>query len=129
MTEQIVVSRGITARALPKHSEHLIDGRWQGSSVVSTSFSPATGEPLGTFADGGAYEARAAIEAARRAFRTTSWSRDRQLRSRALLQMADLLERRREQFIQGLAQENGKPLAEAGLGIGVTVPKLRDAAP
>jgi betaine-aldehyde dehydrogenase len=128
MTEQIVTSSDATTRALPTHAEHLIDGRWQSSSVVSTSFSPATGEPLGTFADGGAHEAQAAIEAARRAFRTTSWSRDRQLRSRALLQMADLLERRRDQFIQGLAQENGKPLAEAGLEIDLTIPKLRYAA-
>src|SRR4051794_29666811 len=128
MTDQIVISRDTETRALPAHAEHLIDGRWQGSGVVSTSFSPATGEPLGTFADGGAHEAQVAIEAARRAFRTTSWSRDRQLRSRALLQMADLLERRREQFIEGLAQENGKPLAEAGLEIDLTIPKLRYAA-
>src|SRR3954453_21508904 len=128
MTDQILTPAEATARVLPTHAEHLIDGRWQGSSVVSTSFSPATGEPLGTFADGGAPEARAAIEAARRAFRATSWSRDRQLRSRALLQMADLLERRRDQFILGLAQENGKPLAEAGLEIDLTIPKLRYAA-
>jgi betaine-aldehyde dehydrogenase len=128
MTEQIVTSRDATTRALPTQAEHFIDGRWQGSSVVSQSFSPATGEPLGTFADGGAHEARAAIEAARRAFRTTSWSRDRQLRSRALLHMADLLEGRRDQFIQGLAHENGKPLAEAGLEIDLTIPKLRYAA-
>src|SRR4051812_13410808 len=117
MTQPIAIS---TPRALPAHAEHFIDGRWQSSGAVSQSFSPATGDALGTFADGGAREARAAIEAARRAFRTTSWSRDRQLRSRALLQMADLLERRREEFIEGLAQENGKPLAEAGLEIDLT---------
>ena len=81
MTEQIVISSDATTRALPTHVEHFIDGRWQSSSIVSQSFSPATGEPLGTFADGGAREAQAAIEAARRAFRTTAWSRDRQLRS------------------------------------------------
>src|SRR3954453_14892303 len=128
MTDQILTPSDTETRALPAHAEHFIDGRWQGSSVISTSFSPATGEPLGTFADGGADEAQAAIDAARRAFRTTTWSRDRQLRSRALLQMAALLERRRDQFIQGLAQENGKPLAEAGLEIGLTIPKLRYAA-
>src|SRR3954468_10306073 len=128
MTAQIVISNDAETRALPAHAEHFIDGRWHGSCVVSTSFSPATGEPLGTFADGGGAEAQAAIDAARRAFRTTTWSRDRQLRSRALLQMADLLERRRDQFIQGLAQENGKPLAEAGLEIDRTIPKLRYAA-
>src|SRR3954447_10923144 len=128
MTEQILISSDTTTRVLPTHGEHFIDGRWQTSSVVSTSFSPATGEALGSFADGGAPEAQAAIEAARRAFRATSWSRDRQLRSRTLLQMADLLEDRRDQFIQGLAQENGKPLAEAGLEIDLTIPKLRYAA-
>src|SRR3954452_15753585 len=99
MTEQIVTSNDATTWALPTHAEHFIDGRWQTSSVVSTSFCPATGETLGTFADGGAPEAQAAIDAARRAFRTSSWSRDRQLRSRGLLQMADLLEPRRDQFI------------------------------
>src|SRR3954462_3089067 len=128
MTEQILISSDTTTGALPTHAEHFIDGHWQGSSTVSQSFSPATGEPLGTFADGGAPEARAAIEAARRAFRTTAWSRDRGLRSRALLQMADLLERRRDRFVQGLAQENGKPLAEAGFEIDLTIPKLRYAA-
>jgi acyl-CoA reductase-like NAD-dependent aldehyde dehydrogenase len=128
MTQQIETPSDATTRVLPTHAEQFIDGRWQSSSLVSTSFSPATGEPLGTFADGGAVEAQAAIDAARDAFRTTSWSRDRQLRSRALLQMADLLERRRDQFILGLAQENGKPLAEAGLEIGLTIPKLRYAA-
>jgi acyl-CoA reductase-like NAD-dependent aldehyde dehydrogenase len=128
MTQQIETPSDAATQVLPTHAEHFIDGRWQSSSVVSTSFSPATGEPLGTFADGGAVEAQAAIDAAREAFRTTSWSRDRQLRSRALLQMADLLERRRDQFIQGLAQENGKPLVEAGLEIDLTIPKLRYAA-
>jgi betaine-aldehyde dehydrogenase len=128
MTQQIETPSDATTRVLPTHAEHYIDGRWQSSSVVSTSFSPATGEPLGTFADGGAREAQAAIDAARDAFRTTAWSRDRQLRSRVLLEMADLLERRRDQFIQGLAEENGKPLAEAGLEINLTIPKLRYAA-
>src|SRR3954462_12150631 len=128
MIEQLVTARDAAIRALPAHAHHLIDGRRQGSRVVSRSFSPATGEPLGTFADGGAAEARAAIAAARRAFRTTAWSRDRGLRSRALLQMADLLERRRDRFVQGLAQENGKPLAEAGFEIDLTIPKLRYAA-
>src|SRR3954452_21326314 len=42
--------------------------------------------------------------------------------------MAALLEARRDRFIHGLAQENGKPLAEAGLEIDLTIPKLRYAA-
>ena len=50
---------------------------------------PATGAVLGEWADGGEAEARAAIAAARRAFDTASWSRDRVLRHRALSEMAD----------------------------------------
>ena len=58
-------------------AEHWIDGEWIGSDTVSESINPATGELLGRWADGGEAEARAAIAAARRAFDTTPWSRDR----------------------------------------------------
>ena len=66
-----------------------IDGEWVGSGTVSESINPATGAVLGQWADGGEAEARAAIAAARRAFETSSWSRDRSLRHRALGEMAD----------------------------------------
>src|ERR1700751_2376204 len=70
-------------------AEHWIDGEWTGSDTVSESVNPATGEALGRWADGGETEARAAVAAARRAFDTTLWSRDRNLRHRALSEMAD----------------------------------------
>ena len=60
-----------------------------GSAAVSESVNPATGAVLGRWADGGEAEARAAIAAARRAFGTSPWSRDRSLRHRALSEMAD----------------------------------------
>ncbi|MGW2402193.1 aldehyde dehydrogenase family protein [Kitasatospora sp. NPDC001664] len=107
------------------HARHLINGGWTDSAHRTESFNPATGKALGTFADGGAEEARAAITAARTAFDTTDWARDRQLRARALLELADRLAARREEFITLLARENGKVLAEAAFEIDLTVPKLR----
>jgi acyl-CoA reductase-like NAD-dependent aldehyde dehydrogenase len=70
-------------------AKHWIDGEWTGSDTVSESVNPATGAVLGRWADGGEAEARAA---ARRAFDTSPWSRDRSLRHRVLNEMAGLLE-------------------------------------
>ncbi|MFI6276943.1 aldehyde dehydrogenase family protein [Streptomyces sp. NPDC050988] len=107
------------------HARHYIAGEWIDSGRRTESRSPATGEILGTFADGGAEEARAAIVAARHTFDTTGWSRNRDLRAKALFEMADLLEQRQEEFIGLLARENGKILGEAGFEISLTIPKLR----
>ncbi|AYF74155.1 aldehyde dehydrogenase family protein [Nocardia yunnanensis] len=107
------------------HARHYIDGRWSDGGALSTSYNPATGAALGTFADGGAAEATAAIAAARRAFETTAWSRDRELRARALFEMADRLAERRDELVTLLARENGKILAEAAFEIDLTIPKLR----
>jgi betaine-aldehyde dehydrogenase len=62
-------------------AKHWIDGEWVGSGTVSESVNPATGAVLGRWADGGEAEARAAVAAARRAFGTSAWSRDRSLTS------------------------------------------------
>src|ERR1700746_448420 len=70
-------------------AKHWIDGEWIGSDTVSESINPATGEALARWADGGEAEAHAAVEAARRAFDASPWPRDRNLRNRALLEMAD----------------------------------------
>ena len=52
----------------PVHARNFIDGAWTDTDKITESLDPATGEVLGTYADGGANEARAAITAARRAF-------------------------------------------------------------
>ena len=70
-------------------AKHWIDGEWTGSGTVSESVNPATGAVLGRWADGGEAEARAAVAAARRAFDTSPWPRDRSLRHRVLNEMAD----------------------------------------
>ena len=75
-------------------ARHWINGQWIGSATVANSVSPSTGEMLGQYSAGGRVEAAAAIAAARKAFDTGSWSHDPQLRSRALLELADRLDER-----------------------------------
>jgi acyl-CoA reductase-like NAD-dependent aldehyde dehydrogenase len=87
-------------------AKHWIDGEWTGSDIVSESINPATGEVLGRWADGGEAEARAAIATARRAFDTTGWSRDRNLRQRALSEMADRFDAH-DGFAEGGYKQSG----------------------
>src|ERR1700678_717311 len=115
----------------PQMSEiarHWIDGEWTGSDTVSVSVNPATGTGLRQWADGGEAEARAAVAAARRAFGTSSWSRDRSLRHRVLNELADRFEAHAEELGTLVTKENGKKIAE-GLFEGTSPsPTLRHAA-
>jgi acyl-CoA reductase-like NAD-dependent aldehyde dehydrogenase len=91
---------------------HWIDGEWVDSPTVSESVNPATGAVLGRWADGGEAEARAAIAAARRAFEKSAWARDRQLRHKALTEMAERFEAHAAELGPLVTQENGKKIAE-----------------
>jgi betaine-aldehyde dehydrogenase len=93
-------------------AKHWIDGEWTGSDTVSESVNPATGAVLGRWADGGEAEARAAVAAARRAFETSPWSRDRGLRHRVLNEMADRFDAHAEELGTLVTKENGKKIAE-----------------
>ncbi|HLX21251.1 MAG TPA: aldehyde dehydrogenase family protein [Gaiellaceae bacterium] len=103
-------------------AKHWIDGDWVASDKVSESINPATGEVLGRWADGGEAEARAAVVAARRAFETSPWARDRNLRNRALIEMAEAFDAHAEELGPLVTKENGKKLAEGMLE--ATVPGL-----
>ena len=103
-------------------AKHWIDGEWVASDKVSESINPATGEVLGRWADGGEAEARAAVVAARRAFETSPWARDRNLRNRALIEMAEAFDAHAEELGPLVTKENGKKLAEGMLE--ATVPGL-----
>src|SRR6201984_2173148 len=93
-------------------AKHWIDGEWTGAGTVSQSINPATGVVLGSWADGGEAEARAAIAAARRAFGTPPWSGDPSLRNRALSEMADKFDARADELGTLVTKENGKILAQ-----------------
>jgi betaine-aldehyde dehydrogenase len=109
-------------------AKHWIDGEWVGSGTVSESVNPATGAVLGQWADGGEAEARAAIAAARRAFETSPWSRDRSLRHRALSEMADRFDAHAEELGTLVTKENGKKIAEGLFEGGSPSPTLRHNA-
>ncbi len=96
----------------------LVDGVLrQGSS--RPVLSPADGTIVGTVAEAGPETADAAMEAARRGFRT--WERTSvDLRSAALLRAADLLEARRGRLVALMQTEAGKTLDDC-------VAELREA--
>ena len=109
-------------------ARHWIDGEWVESDTVSESINPATGEVLGRWEDGGETEARAAIAAARRAFDTSPWSRDRSLRNKALIEMADAFDAHADELGPLVTKENGKKLAEGMLEATIPGVTLRHAA-
>ena len=69
----------------------LIDGHLVTAKKMFPSANPATGAVLGHAPDAGVEEARAAVSAARRAFDTTSWPVDLDLRVRCLDQLHQAL--------------------------------------
>jgi aldehyde dehydrogenase (NAD+) len=71
--------------------------------------SPSTEQILGEVADADTSDMAGAIAAARRAFDTTSWSTDRELRKRCLRQLQAALESEKELFREELIDEVGCP--------------------
>ena len=109
----------------PPHARNLIGGRWVDSPKRGEARSPATGAVLGSYADAELDHVRTAIATARRAFTESTWSRDRQLRARALSELADRMAARRDDLVTMLARENGKTLGNAAMEVDSTIPKLR----
>jgi succinate-semialdehyde dehydrogenase/glutarate-semialdehyde dehydrogenase len=96
-----------------------IDGGWVPATSGATfpSRNPATGEVLGEVADAGREDARAAIAAARAAFR--SWSRlTPYQRSTYLYDAWRLMTERREDLARLMTSEQGKPLRMARNEVG-----------
>ena len=93
--------------------------------AAGQSFDPASGQPIGTYADGGRAEADAAIAAAVRAFEDGPWKDDHALRATALEEIAAAFERHADALIDLLALENGKIKPEAAFEVGMVPGKLR----
>ena len=105
-----------------------INGAWAAGGTIREAVSPSNGRPLGTYLDIGPDEARQAIDAARTAFDSSSWPKDRNARSRALFELADEVAKRVDQIALMLAREGGKLLAQTRWELAVTVDWLRYAA-
>lgn len=93
---------------------HFIDGEFVPSEDGRTfdNINPATGERIGTVAEGGRAEIDRAVRAARRAFRT--WSRTTaQERAAILHRIAQLIEENLEELALLETTDTGKPLSLA----------------
>src|SRR6476659_5761543 len=75
------------------------------------TINPATGEVLGTAADASVGDTKRAIEAARRAFDTTSWATDHAFRAHCLNQLHEALVRHQEELREVIVAEVGAPVA------------------
>jgi aldehyde dehydrogenase (NAD+) len=88
----------------------LIDGKLSaGSADAFPTINPATEEVLGTAADANADDMSRAIEAARRTFDETDWSRKTELRVRCVRQLRDALREHVEELREITIAEVGAP--------------------
>ncbi len=96
-----------------------IGGRWTDAAEGKRFqvINPATGEPVAEIADGGAADTRAAIEAARGAFKAWAGTPAKE-RGRILHRIQARLEERQEEIARLVVLENGKPLDEARREVG-----------
>jgi phenylacetaldehyde dehydrogenase len=107
----------------------LIGGKWADAASGKTfpTYNPSTGEVLAHVAEGDKEDVDRAVAAARAAFDKGPW---RKLvpseRARLMWKLADLLEKRLEEFAQLETLDNGKPLMMARLAdVPISVDTLR----
>ncbi|ETW26546.1 aldehyde dehydrogenase [Mycobacterium gastri] len=87
-----------------------IDGKLsEGGAGTFPTVNPATEEVLGVAADGDAADMGRAIEAARRAFDDTDWSRNTELRVRCVRQLRDAMREHVEELRELTMSEVGAP--------------------
>jgi aldehyde dehydrogenase (NAD+) len=103
----------IALPALAPETCNLIDGRLVASSTGRTfdNESPATGEVIGSTADGSADDMRSAVAAARRAFDESDWALDHERRARCLRQLHQGLLEEKEQLRTIVVHEAGAPVS------------------
>ncbi len=98
------------AIAADNSSDLFIDGKLvPGGSGRYPTINPATEEVLGTAADGSTEDMSRAIDAARRAFDTTDWSTNTELRVRGIRQLRDAMKANVEQLRELTIAEVGAP--------------------
>jgi aldehyde dehydrogenase (NAD+) len=112
--------------------ESYIDGAWTSadSNGLIDVIDPATEEVVGQVVDGGAKQAVAAIDAARRAFDDGPWPwMTVKERAKVLARMADILESRRAELADQAIAETGATVTIAGpFQIGNGIDSIRYAA-
>ncbi len=98
------------AIAADRNSDLFIDGKLvPGGNGRFPTLNPATEEVLGTAADGDAEDMSRAIDAARRAFDSTDWSTNTDLRVRCIRQLRDVMKEHVEELREITMAEVGAP--------------------
>ncbi len=98
---------------LAPETRNLIDGSLCEASTGQSfeNSNPATGEVLGTCADGTREDMLRAIEAARRAFDESDWSVDHDFRKKCIRQLHEGMLEEREQLRAIVVREAGAPIS------------------
>jgi aldehyde dehydrogenase (NAD+) len=88
-----------------------IDGRWQDAGVAESEvINPATEERIATIPEATVEQTEAALHAARRAFDDGPWPQISPAeRGKAMVRMADALDRRRSELVELMIAETGCP--------------------
>lgn len=116
MNTHLQIAMPAEASAPPKAYKLLIGGRHvdAGDGRVLERRSPGHGFVVSRYAQAGATEVEAAVQAAHEAFETGPWPRMKGgERAAILLKTADLIEGRLEEIARLDALESGKPIAQA----------------
>jgi acyl-CoA reductase-like NAD-dependent aldehyde dehydrogenase len=116
MNAPLNITMPVEASAAPKYYRLLIDGRHVDAADgrVLERRSPGHGFVVSRYAQAGAADVEAAVQAAHRAFETGPWPRMKASeRAAVLLKTADLIEARLEDIARLDALESGKPIAQA----------------
>jgi phenylacetaldehyde dehydrogenase len=127
-TQAIPVDENVS-RFVAKTRQMLINGKWinAASGKCFPTYNPATGEVLAQVAEGDKEDIDRAVAAARAAFDRGPWKKfTPSERGRIVWKLADLLEKRAEEFAQLECLDQGKPLAIARIAdIPVSIDQLR----
>jgi aldehyde dehydrogenase (NAD+) len=119
LTEQVLGEEHEMTEALGFTPEQrmLIDGELveAENGKIFDNINPATEEVLGQVADASPADMQRAIKAARRAFDTTDWATNKELRKRCLIQLHEALTAEKEELRQELIAEVGSPIAVTGM--------------
>jgi aldehyde dehydrogenase (NAD+) len=101
---------------LAPETRNLIDGRLVPASNGGTfeNVNPATGQVIGTCADGTKDDMEAALAAARRAFDTTDWATNHALRARCVRQLYEAVKADKEQLRSIVVHEAGACVSLTG---------------
>jgi phenylacetaldehyde dehydrogenase len=114
-TQAVPLTENVS-RYVAKTRQLLINGKWVDAASGKTfpTYNPATGEVLAKVAEGDKEDINRAVAAARAAFETGPWRKlTPSERGRMIWKLADLIEKRGEEFAQLESLDNGKPVTVA----------------